>query len=102
MKKLQVTVLIIISLFVANISQSLVALGYESPQCDQVLNACDKALEDQLKLNHDKQRIIEAQDKLTETQRLKIDELKSENSSIFKSPYLWFGLGVLTTVIIRK
>lgn len=72
------------------------------PSCDQVLSACDKALESQRKLNHEQQRLIKAQDELAITQRERIDQLTKENKSVFRSPWLWFGLGALTGVILVK
>lgn len=68
------------------------------PSCDQVLSACDKALDSQRKLNHSQQRLIKAQDELILTQREKIDQ----QSSIVRSPWLWFAVGVITGVVIIK
>lgn len=77
--------------------------------CDDVLQMCDKALQDERgageslrKLNHNQQRLIEANVSLAETQRVKIDMLQRENSSVLKSPWLWFGVGLVTGVVVMK
>lgn len=70
--------------------------------CDVVLSKCDKALRDQITLNHSKQGLIDAQDQHIVTQRERIDQLTSENKSIFRSPWLWMGLGIITGVVISR
>ena len=72
------------------------------PSCDQVLSACDKALNSQRKLNHAQQRLIKTQDDLVITQRERIDQLTKENKSVLRSPWLWFGVGIITGVVIMK
>lgn len=73
-----------------------------APSCDQVLSACDKALNSQRKLNHEQQRLIKTQDDLVITQRERIDQLTKENKSVLRSPWLWFGVGIITGVVIMK
>jgi hypothetical protein len=72
------------------------------PTCDQVLQACDKALKDQIKLGNDQKVLIQSQEELIDTQRVKIDELTKDNNSLLKNPWLWFGVGLATGVVILK
>lgn len=80
-----------------------------SKTCDEVLQLCDKALQDERretdslkKLDHTRQIVIKAQEDHILVQREKIDLLKSENESPLRSPYLWFGLGLVTGVVLMK
>lgn len=73
--------------------------GATSPKtCNEVLQLCDKALQDQRKLNHENLILIKATEDLNHVQRDKIDILEAENKSLLRNPYIWgaigFGLGV--------
>ena len=70
--------------------------------CDQVLDACDIALHDQVTLNHEQQGLIRAQDDLILTQNKKIKELTHDTNSIFKNPYLYFVVGLVSGLYLGK
>lgn len=95
----QIAAILIINLLSATTTRA------EVKTCDQVLKMCDQALEDERKesealkkLDHSKQRVIEAQNSHIEVQREAIDDLKASNESILNDPKVWavigFGLGV--------
>ena len=91
MKKLLIVLMITISL-------NPPTTRANPPTCDQVLSACDKALKDQLKLNHDSAVMIKYQDDLILKQKDKIEEL----THAFKSPYLYMLIGFAGGVFLAK
>jgi hypothetical protein len=97
MKIKLLTALLITSTLLPTISM---AKGTEAPSCDQVLNACDKALQDQIQLGTSKDILIKDQNSLILSQHDKIDMLEKDNSSLLKNPYLWFGVGLVTGVVL--
>lgn len=95
----QINKLLIALVIIGTLSPNITtATETNKPTCDTVLKACDRALTDQIKLNHEQQGLIKAQEDLVITQRDKINLLEAENKSLFRSPWLWgavgFGLGV--------
>lgn len=60
--------------------------------CDSALTACSKALES-------KNNVIKGQAELLAEQETQINQLKADQSSIIKSPALWFIVGAAVTGI---
>lgn len=98
-----------VALLTTMLMTSIGSANAESKTCDQVLQLCNKALQDERqetealkRLDHSRQRVVEAQEDHIKVQREKIDLLKSENESLLRSPTLWFGLGLITGVVLMK
>jgi hypothetical protein len=70
--------------------------------CDQVLNKCNNAVVDLRALSNKHELLIKDQNALILTQRTKIDELESDNKSLLKNPWLWFGVGFAAGVVVLK
>lgn len=66
-----------------------------SPE-EQLIQACDTALNDCKKANDSKSEVIKGQQELLLTQEKQISDLREADKSIFKSTLLWFFLGILT------
>lgn len=66
------------------------------PQED-MLKACDVALESCKTANKSKDKVIEAISNINIEQNAQIKSLTESNNSILKNPIVWFVLGVLTT-----
>lgn len=65
-----------------------------SPE-DIILKACDEALYDCKKANDSKSTVIKTQSELLLEQEKQITELRASDTAWYKSPILWFILGVL-------
>lgn len=70
--------------------------------CKDVVKACDKALADQDQVIKHKTYEITEQKKVIAAQDTRIVELEKKNSSLFRSPWLYLGLGLITGVLIAK
>lgn len=73
-----------------------------NPTCDEVLNACDKALiarEYEVKLGD--LAIKQLQERNTELV-YRVEDLQKKESSIWRNPWLYFGLGVVGGFLLAK
>lgn len=66
---------------------------------DQLINACDKALNDCAKANEDKKAVINQQDRVIIGQQNEIDELKKDQDSLWSKPWFTVTLGVVATLL---
>lgn len=64
-------------------------------KCNAVLDKCETIRQKQKEL-------IEQQDELVKFQREQIKDLKSSKESFFSNPWLYFGVGLITGVIVTK
>lgn len=98
LKTLSVTLLIAASLMTSWPSHIA-----RASECTAIVTACDKALADQDRVINFKTRAIEAQQEIIGAQDTRIRILEEDKNSIFKSPWLYFGLGVVTgALLLRK
>jgi hypothetical protein len=66
---------------------------------DELLKACDQALYDCKKANDSKSDVIKNQSELLLEQEKQISELRSDSTAWYKSPIVWFILGILTLAV---
>lgn len=82
-------------------SASPIAVPSPAPLSDEeeLLKACDEALEACKVANEVKNKIIGKQSDLILEQEKQLDNLRNENNSFFKSPILWYVLGAITMAL---
>ena len=71
-----------------------------APKCDQVLQACDKALNDQIKLNSLQSAIIDSMEKRTTIIVEQNKELQISNDSWYHNPFVVGGMGISAGIIL--
>lgn len=74
----------------------------ETTSCNEVIKTADAAIDSANKVIDLKTRTITAQEEVIAIQNTHIVALEKDKNSLFSSPWLYFGLGLVTAAFVIK